>query len=1055
MEDFMYKIAHIADTHIRNLKYHDEYRAVFKKLYLDLKKKKPDLIIHCGDIAHTKTQLSPEFFALASDFLKNLADIAPTYVILGNHDGNLKNARRQDAITPIAEALNHPRLHLMKNSGEFSPFNDRLVFNVLSVFDRENWTQPTNKEAINIALYHGAITGCQTDTGWTMTHGEDTIEIFNNFDFAMLGDIHARQALDLKGRIRYAGSTVQQNFGESKDKGYLLWNIRGRWDWDVDHIAITSPRPFETIILNKDGTVPNRNIPKGSRLRLVSSSNLPIDKIRKATDIAKTKYSPYSVSFLNKGTESLNETKQRISGMENLRDLKVQERWIREYLKDYELSEDEMKEILDMNSRYNREAESNEEISRNVVWKIKNMQFDNLFNYGGKNEINFEKLEGLVGIFGKNYSGKSSIIDSALFGLFNTTSKEERKNVHIVNQNKESANIKMVVTAGTQDYQIVRNLNKYTKKLRGKETLEAKTELDFHNITTDESMNGDTRNDTDKNIRKTLGSIEDFMITSMASQLDSLSFIREGSTKRKEILAKFLDLDLFDQKFKLAKKESADTAVLIKRYKQKDLARIVLEEQEALEQINEEITALKDKCVVFENKKQRLQLELATLENDMSSLPTEVIDIHDVKQQIFTKNSKRLELQTQIEAWEQEIDRNKDSITSAEAYLETTRPTVGEDYQSRIDAHESLMKQITGYETEINKFQTDQARLQKKIKMLDNHEYDPDCKFCTNNKFVKDAKKASERLPSCVEHIETLRDTMAAFVARAEELEVKEAKRILAERNEKLEFCKKLDRENEMKSLSIQSALHEVSLLDNELLSLQSKSEEYEENKEVIENMSTLMREKKAMETSIEKTQTKINACEDSMQTLLIEKGSAQTSIERYQQEQKEHEALESQWKTSELYMRCMHPNGIAYEVIKQRLPLINEEVAKILANIVDFEVLFENNDKKLEIYIKHPRFEPRPLSMGSGAEKTIAAMAIRLALISITNLPKSELFILDEPATALDQEHMEGFTRLLEMIKTKFKTVLLISHLDVLKDCVDTTIDIEKIGGYAKVSIK
>ena len=41
--------------------------------------------------------------------------------------------------------------------------------------------------------------------------------------------------------------------------------------------------------------------------------------------------------------------------------------------------------------------------------------------------------------------------------------------------------------------------------------------------------------------------------------------------------------------------------------------------------------------------------------------------------------------------------------------------------------------------------------------------------------------------------------------------------------------------------------------------------------------------------------------------------------------------------------------------IIKQRLPLINEEVAKILANIVDFEILFENNDKKLEIFIKTP----------------------------------------------------------------------------------------------------
>ena len=55
------KFAHLADTHIRNLKYHKEYRAVFSELYTKLKKEKPDFIIHCGDIAHTKTQISPEF----------------------------------------------------------------------------------------------------------------------------------------------------------------------------------------------------------------------------------------------------------------------------------------------------------------------------------------------------------------------------------------------------------------------------------------------------------------------------------------------------------------------------------------------------------------------------------------------------------------------------------------------------------------------------------------------------------------------------------------------------------------------------------------------------------------------------------------------------------------------------------------------------------------------------------------------------------------------------------------------------------------------------------
>ena len=99
------------------------------------------------------------------------------------------------------------------------------------------------------------------------------------------------------------------------------------------------------------------------------------------------------------------------------------------------------------------------------------------------------------------------------------------------------------------------------------------------------------------------------------------------------------------------------------------------------------------------------------------------------------------------------------------------------------------------------------------------------------------------------------------------------------------------------------------------------------------------------------------------------------------------------------------------------------------------------------------PRHEPRPLEMGSGAEKTLAAMAIRLSLLSVSSLPKGDLFILDEPGTALDEENMEGFIRILELIKTYFKTVLLISHLDSLKDCVDTQITIDKNDGYAIVN--
>ena len=112
------RIAHTADIHIRNLKYHYEYNEVFNKFYESLKEQDVDCIVLCGDIAHTKTQISPEFVKMATDLFRNLADIAPTYIILGNHDGNLRNMARQDAVTPVVEALEHPDLHLIRDSRE-------------------------------------------------------------------------------------------------------------------------------------------------------------------------------------------------------------------------------------------------------------------------------------------------------------------------------------------------------------------------------------------------------------------------------------------------------------------------------------------------------------------------------------------------------------------------------------------------------------------------------------------------------------------------------------------------------------------------------------------------------------------------------------------------------------------------------------------------------------------------------------------------------------------------------------------------------------------------
>ena len=472
----MYKIAHIADTHIKNLKYHYEYRIIFKELYEKLAKEEPDFIVHCGDLAHTKTQLSPEYFELATEFIKNVADVAPLVIIPGNHDGNLKNSNRQDAITPIIQALEHPNIFFFKNSGEFHA-TPELCFNILSVFDEDNWIDPTDTNKINIAMYHGSISNCKTDIGWVMEHGEHELSIFKKFDYAMLGDIHKAQALDFEGRIRYCGSTVQQNHGETNDKGFGIWEIQDKTNFTYRHIELINPKPFITIELTPKGKMPKGvDVPEGSRIRLVSNNNLPLDRMKRAVDIAKHRFRPEAITFLNRAAGNRAELgiSQDDFIKENLRDLSVQKRLISEYLKDYEVDGEVLNRVLSLNEKYNTVVEESEEVARNINWELNSFEFDNLFNYGENNTINFQNLAGIVGIFGKNYSGKSSIIDAALYTLFNSTSKNERKNLNVINQNKDRGVGRVNISIGDRQFLIERESEKYIKKLKAKKPLKLK-----------------------------------------------------------------------------------------------------------------------------------------------------------------------------------------------------------------------------------------------------------------------------------------------------------------------------------------------------------------------------------------------------------------------------------------------------------------------------------------------------------------------------------------------------------------------------------------------------
>ena len=1033
------KFAHISDTHIKNLKYHYEYRIVFEQLYDTLREQKVDYIVHCGDIAHTKTQISPEFVEMCSDFFRNLAEIAPTYIILGNHDGNLKNSSRQDALTPIVDALNLQQLHLLKDSGE-THLGDKFCLNVLSVFDREKWVKPSNPDKINIALYHGSISNCKTDMNWTMINGEDTLTIFDDHDFAMLGDIHRRQFLDEDGRVWYAGSTVQQNHGETNDKGILIWDIQSKDDWEIEPIVLKNPKPFFTIPLTMKGRMPRKiDVPVGARLRLVSNNNLPLNVMKRAMDIAKHRFKPESISFLNRASGERGNVEDITDGLktENLRDPKIQEELIDEYLKDYQVPSQTLEKVYELNRAYNKIIEETEEISRNVNWKLKSFEFDNLFNYGDKNVINFEHLGGIVGIFGKNFSGKSSIIDAALYTLFNTTSKNERKNLNVINQNKESCVGRLTIESNDRLYSIERKSEKYVKRLKGEETLEAKTDLNFevYDPLMEEtvSLNGTTRNQTDANIRKHFGTIDDFMVSSLASQHGALSFIDEGSTRRKEIIAKFLDLEIFEKKFRMAKEDSVETKVLIKKYEDRNYDDEIAEATALLKNSQQKSERNQQVCETLRIKLETLKDVVRLIEEQIGTIPRELLDIHALHQE-HTKNTNTiLALADSIKEQSEMISTKSQESSTASELLSTINL-------------QKLLKEQSDIEYLDEKIST----LDKELKIINNKQKLLEGIPCGDSfptcKFIRDAHVAV----ATKEIAESDRD---ASTTERELLKPLANEEKLQEHAELLNMVDEIEKEIANLKLKRERNKSTKSKIELNLKDLTHKIKEYEDNRDAIENLEKLTKEREKHSKDSAAKQEEISVCEE--ETLEIVKliGSYEQKIENLREQKKEYIDLQNSYAAYDLFMQAMHPNGIAYDVIKKKIPVINQEIAKVLANIVDFEVFFETSGNKFDIFIKHPRYNERPIEMASGAEKTMTAMAIRLALLSVSSLPKGDLFILDEPGTALDEENMEGFIRILELIKVYFKNVLLISHLDSLKDCVDMQIVIEKKDGYARVN--
>ena len=388
----VFKFAHFADVHWRGLSRHDEYRRAFEDAFNKLRAEKVDAIFIVGDIVHSKTQgISPELISSLCWWFKSLAEIAPTYVTLGNHDGLIMNKDREDAITPIINALNLPDLHLIKYSESFD-FADKFHFSNFSCFDEEGWKNlQISKDKINVALYHGAVKGSLTDIDWELD-GEVDVSIFDDYDFVFLGDIHKRQYLDKNKRVAYCGSTIQQNYGETPDKGFLIWEIESLDKYDSRHVKVKHDRPFVTIEWQGDVTATidaADQYPDYAKYRVRTTVPISQGEIKQLYSSLKEFKSASEIVMKHDsvGREQLpdsfsSDAVVRFDSAESVSNILLK------YYEKATLSERLQGKLSDLVSRFWKNAVT-EEKSAGSRWHLKELDFDNTFGYGKGNKLDF------------------------------------------------------------------------------------------------------------------------------------------------------------------------------------------------------------------------------------------------------------------------------------------------------------------------------------------------------------------------------------------------------------------------------------------------------------------------------------------------------------------------------------------------------------------------------------------------------------------------------------------------------------------------------------------
>jgi exonuclease SbcC len=684
-----------------------------------------------------------------------------------------------------------------------------------------------------------------------------------------------------------------------------------------------------------------------------------------------------------------------------------------------------------------------ESIQRNVNWKLKRFEFSNMFSYGEDNVIDFEKCNGVVGLFSANASGKSSILDALTFCLFDKSTRAWKAE-NIMNHSKSEFSCKLEFEIGDETYFIER----YGRvAYRGN----VKVDVNFYKIDRhgeQVSLNGDQRASTNKSIRGVIGTYEDFILTSFSSQTNSAVFLDHNQTERKEILSKFLGLSIFDQLYDLAMKESSGLQVMLKNFMDVDYDQQISDIESELTSVYKTLEKLEVSRDEKEKELDSCKEEIVTLLRSLRPVDPRIQSKEDLEENLSSVESDITSLQSLIKENKTKIETCQ---SDEEILINRLKSEKYQDIESKKVEYDALLDSKAAAQAEADSLKIEVSTKLDKIKKLGDLQYDQNCNFCMDNVFVKDAIKTKEELEN-----DKARASQTVSKLKTIENKIQISADIPTRYDEYFEL------KNSLTSIASDVKLIKTNISSDEgKLSYQSKEKEYllrnikkhnesvkdiKYNDELNENIDKKRNEENIISTEMKAITADVQEYIGKRVQLETKKADIVKTIDSVK-------GLEVQYEAYKYYLEAVNKDGVSYDLISKILSTVEIEVNDILSQVVDFTLMFEMDGKMVNNYICYGDDKQWPLELASGMERFVSSLAIRIALTNISNLPRSNFLAIDEGFGSMDADNLNATYQLFQYLKTRFSFSLIISHIDAMRDFTDQLLEIKKEDGFSSIN--